>query len=322
MRIAYLLQSNRKYDELVEIINQLVKQGDHVFIMINDNDVRDEVGYVYVEHDRVHISKVQEFGDEMDMSLARGTLLQMKEALEMESVEFDYFINLTDGMIPVKTRSEIVQFLEENNGKDFYYVDREEDEELRKRVEKYYCYTNLIGAYEKKMHRFANKATANLLSAIGVKRKLNDKYKIGSPWFMLSRKSATQLAPNYPYASDTYKLQWYPEELYIPMMMDKFVYTNGDASRHVNDDMRAIGPNGKWTEGIGARTITEEVLAQHPEALFASKITADENLSLFQMYFDRYNEDYDAVHTKEKVLVDPEIMLETFFKKKDTETNE
>ena len=37
MRIAYLLQTNRKYDEVVEMINQLVKQGDHVFIMINDN---------------------------------------------------------------------------------------------------------------------------------------------------------------------------------------------------------------------------------------------------------------------------------------------
>ena len=317
MKIAYLLQTNRKYDEVTEIINQLVKQGDHVFIMINNGEVRDEVGFVYVEHDRVHISKRQEYADEMDMSLPRGTLLQMQDALELEGVQFDYFINLTDGMIPVKTRSEIVKFLEENNGKDFYYVAREEDEALRKRVEKYYCFTNLVGAYEKKMHLFANKFSSSLFATLGFKRKLTEKYKVGSPWFMLSRKSVTQLAPNYPYASDTFKMQYYPEELYIPMMMDKFVYTNGDASRHVNKDYRCVGPNGYWTEGIGARNLTQEILDQNPEALFAGKITADTNFDMFQQYFDKYNEEYDAEQTKDKELVDPEILLNTFFVKKE-----
>lgn len=317
MRIAYLMQTNRKYDEITEIINQLVKQGDHVFIMINDNELRDEVGFVYVEHDRVHISKVQEFADEADMSLPRGTLLQMKEALEIENVQFDYFINLTDGMIPVKTRSEIVSFLEENEGKDFFYVAREEDEALRKRVEKWYCHTNLIGVAEKKFLRWINKASANMFKLIGLKRKLNDPYKIGSPWFILSRKSAIQLAPNYPYCSDTFKMQWYPEELYIPMMMDKFVYTNGDASRHINRDMRCVGPDGFWVEEKGARSLTEEVLAEFPDALFAGKITAEENFEMFQKYFDKYNEEFDAMQTKEKVLVDPEILLNTFFKPKE-----
>ena len=41
MKIAYLMHSDRKYDEVVETINQLTKQGDHVFIMINDDDLRD-----------------------------------------------------------------------------------------------------------------------------------------------------------------------------------------------------------------------------------------------------------------------------------------
>lgn len=319
MRIAYLLQTNRKYDEVVEMINQLVKQGDHVFIMINDNELRDEVGFVYVEHDRVHISKRQEYGDEMDMSLARGTVLQMVEALEMEDIEFDYFINLTDGMIPVKTRSEIVKFLEENDGKDFYYVAREEDEALLKRVSKYYCFTNLTKGYEKKINIFANKSFASFLSLIGVKRKLTDPYKIGSPWFILSRKSVTQLVQNFPYVSETYKLQWYPEELYIQMMMDKFVYTNGDASRHVNKDMRCVGPDGFWVEGKGARTLSEDVLNEHPDALFAGKITAEDNFDLFQKFFDKYNEEYDAMQTKEKVLIDPEIVLNALFKPKNKE---
>ena len=48
MKIAYLMHSDRKYDEVVETINQLTKQGDHVFIMINDDDLREQVQFVYM----------------------------------------------------------------------------------------------------------------------------------------------------------------------------------------------------------------------------------------------------------------------------------
>ena len=61
MKIAYLMHSDRKYDEVVETINQLTKQGDHVFIMINDDDLREQVQFVYMDYSRVHISHTQEF---------------------------------------------------------------------------------------------------------------------------------------------------------------------------------------------------------------------------------------------------------------------
>ena len=77
MKIAYLMHSDRKYDEVVETINQLTKQGDHVFIMINDDDLREQVQFVYMDYSRVHISHTQEFAQEGDMSMARGTLIQM-----------------------------------------------------------------------------------------------------------------------------------------------------------------------------------------------------------------------------------------------------
>ena len=49
MKIAYLMHSDRKYDEVVETINQLTKQGDHVFIMINDDDLREPVSYTHLD---------------------------------------------------------------------------------------------------------------------------------------------------------------------------------------------------------------------------------------------------------------------------------
>ena len=58
--------------------------------------------------------------------MARGTLIKMKEAVQ---IGFDYYINLNDGMMPIKTREEITAFLEEQNGKDFYYVETSEKEE-------------------------------------------------------------------------------------------------------------------------------------------------------------------------------------------------
>lgn len=300
MKIAYLMQSTREYDELIESINQLIRQGDHVFVMINDNDLRGKIHFVYAEDRKVHISETQEFAQEGDLSLARGTIIQMKEALEID--DFDYFINLTDGMIPVKPREEIIRVLESHAGKDFYYIDRNEktDPELRKNALKYYTYTNLLSFPTSKFVRSFTKANATFLNVFGLRRKLEDTISIGSPWFMLSKNSAAKLAEVFDYVSTSYKLSWYPEEMYIPMMMEKYVHQTIDSEQHINKDYRAIGPDGKWIEGQCAKDITREVLLAQPEALFAGRITASpETLHLYNDYFDKYNEGF--VKSKESI---------------------
>ena len=84
MKLAFLVHTSRDYEEVIEMINQLTKQGDHVFIMINDNDLRDKVAFVYTDYLRVHVSRTQEYAQEGDLSLARGTIIQMKEAIEKD----------------------------------------------------------------------------------------------------------------------------------------------------------------------------------------------------------------------------------------------
>ena len=150
MRIAYLVHTDRNYEEIIELVNQLTKQEDHVFIMINDNDLRDQIFFVYADFPRVHISKRQEYGQSGDLSLARGTIIQMKEALEIGG--FDYFINLTDGMMPVKPRTEIISFLKENNGKDFYYVSCDEDQVLRKKSRSLLSFHKYAGFSNKQIY--------------------------------------------------------------------------------------------------------------------------------------------------------------------------
>lgn len=305
MKIAYLMYSGRKFYDIVPVCRELVRQGDHVFIMVSDDKAREEVTVAFSASRRVHISRRLEFAQEGDMSLARGTLLQMKDALEYEDEEFDYFINLTEGMLPVKKRDEIVSFLEENPG-DYYYVDRTEAEDpaLRKKVLKYYTYTNMLVFPKNRWVRFNTKVMANVLNFFGLRRTLEDTIMIGSPWFILQKETAKVLAENYPYCSATFKFSWYPEENVYPMMIHKYM----PGHTHINKDMRVIGPDGSWIEGQGARKLSREVLEAHPEALFGGTFFDDDDEALYNEMLVKYNEGY----TKESVDKKKELSEEEF----------
>lgn len=313
MKIAYLLHSDREYIEIVESINQLSRQGDHVFIMINDNDLRSKIHFVYAEDNRVHISEVQEFAQEGDLSLARGTILQLKEAAE-SGIAFDYYINLTDGMIPVKPRSELVSFLESQKGNDFYYIDRDEtqDPNLRKNTLKFYTFTNLLSFPKSRFVRSFTRGNANFFNFLHLRRKLEDKMFIGSPWFILSNESAQLLAGHFDYVSTAFKLSWYPEEMYIPMMMEQYVYPVRSRETHINADYRIVGPTGSWVASQSARDLDMETLAKS-EGFFAGKITTEPNtLYLYNDYFDKYNEGFlpsQEVIEKTKRMIDPELFM-------------
>ena len=297
MRIAYLLYSGRKYYDIVPVCQQLAKQGDHVFIMVSDEKARDEVTVAFAGSRRVHISRKLEFAQEGDMSLARGTLLQMRDALALEDIHFDYFINLTEGMLPVKRREEIVSFLEENPG-DYYYVDRteEEDPNLRPKTLKYYAYTNMLVFPKNKWVRWNTKATANFLNLIGVRRTNDDHMVIGSPWFILQNETAAVLAENFAYCSDKFKLSWYPEEMVYAMMLEKYLPNH----THINQDLRVVGPDGSWVESQGARSLKREVLDAHPEALFGGTFFSDDDEALYEEILARYNEGYTKASNDQK----------------------
>lgn len=309
MKIAYLVHTARPFEEASELLRQLTKQGDHAFVMINDNDQRDNTAIAFSDQKRIHISRTQEYAQEGDLSLARGTIIQMKEALEID--DFDYFINLTDGMMPIKTRKEIEQFLQEANGKDFYYVHQKETPELKKKAEKYYTFTNMLSFPTSSFMRAFTKGNANFLRLFGLKRTLDEPYQIGSPWFILSKSSAKELTKHFEYVSNAFKMSWYPEEMYIPMMMNKYVYKHGEDT-HVNKDYRVVGPNGLWQESSGAKPITKDCILQHPEALFAGRITTEDDLNLYQEYFDIYNTGYVEIEEiVEKEFIDPEKLRQS-----------
>lgn len=273
----------------MKVLLELVKQDDHVFIMVDDNKTRDEVMIASSHERKIHVSHTQEFAQEGDMSLSRGTLLQMKEALEQEDVSFDYFVNLYDGMLPLKPRDEITSFLSQNPG-DYYYVDRTQDNnaDLLKQTLKYYPYTNLLNFPDSKKVRRRSRHMASFLSFLTLRRKLEDPVQIGSPWFILTAATCRILAENYSYCSEFFKLSWYAEEMCYPMMIARFVKDNV----HINEDKRAVGPDGKWIHSQGIRNISEEVLKNYPDALYGGAVLEADQPELFEKILPIYNSHY------------------------------
>lgn len=287
MKIAYLMYFDHdKANEIAAIVNELTKQDDHVFLMINDAKIRDAVTMTYVQNRHVHISHKQEYAQEGDLSLVRGTLLQMKEAVEDEEDVFDWFINLPEGMLPLTSREKITALLS-GQDKDYYYVDeaKSADPATLKKALRYYPYTSVVDFAQKKKFRSRNQHMAAFLNFLGFRRKLEDPLRIGSPWFMLKRSTAEALVEHYAYASTYFKLGWYAEQYVIPMMIRRYL----PDAQHVNADLRAIGPGGAWVEDQGPREITREVLEQHPEALFGGSFYHSKNKELFNEVLDRYN---------------------------------
>lgn len=291
MKIAYLMYSDHnKANEIVATINELVKQGDHVFLMVNEPKIRDKVAVATINSRRIHISHNQEYAQEGDLSLARGTLLQMKEAVQFEDETFDRFINLGEGMLPLMSRDKIVKFLEENDT-DFYYVaaTEKDDPTLRKTVVRYYPFTSIVDFANKKKFRRYNIHMAAFLNFFGSHRKLEDPIEIGSPWFILKRDTAAVLAENFAYCSENFKLGWYAEENVYPMMIHKFM----PEETHVNKDMRVIGPDGTWVRNQGLRDLPREVLEKYPDALFGGAFYHEKDTELFNEILDRYNAEQD-----------------------------
>ena len=149
MKIAYLMHyMKNNFEEITENLDILINQGDDVYLMVNDDDLRDDLILSYCDTPQLHVAHHQQTALPADMSLPRGFIVLMKDALEYEkedgSFTYDRFIIMTDGMIPTKSKAQLVEYLEAHENEDIYYeVDNSEDnEEVKKRFENYAFFTN------------------------------------------------------------------------------------------------------------------------------------------------------------------------------------
>lgn len=287
MRIAYLIHyMNKNYEELTENLDTLLNAGDDCFLIINDNDLRDELLLAYADEPRMHLVHKQEAALPGDLSMARGTIIQMIDALEFEeenNITYDYFINLTDGMLPVKNKKAIEAYLNQYPNQDIYYVEKtsEEDPELMKRFEEYAFFTNSMDFQKSKIIRGMNKLTSNVVHNFK-QRTLEDTLVLSYPWFVLTHESAKVLVDNLSYCSDNFKMCLYPEELTIGTMLRKFSNV-----KHHNENIWRVNEDGLYKFNEPIKNVTREVLNEKT-ALFAAKIHSDDNFDIYQDYFDIY----------------------------------
>ena len=73
MKIAYLMHYMKKnFEEITENLDILINQGDDVYLMVNDDDLRDDLILSYCDTPNLHVAHHQQTALPADMSLPRG----------------------------------------------------------------------------------------------------------------------------------------------------------------------------------------------------------------------------------------------------------
>jgi hypothetical protein len=222
MKIVYLIQGRDDPEQAIQLANAL-SIDDYVVLTLNDNKWIDEAYYLFNRHRNIHLSTSTAFATVGDLSASRTWLYQLKEACE--KFKFDYAINLTEHVMPTKTRAEIVEMLTHFDGESVFSVKRnsEDDEALKKQITQYFVGTNakqfaLRESYRKRMQSYAS-----ILYSLGIRRKIDFTIYEGEPWFALNYNMALAFGNELKFASEHFILSWYSERFVIQTMWKQFV---------------------------------------------------------------------------------------------------
>lgn len=222
MKLVYLIQGRDDPEQAVQLTNAL-SIDDYVVLTLNDSKWIDEAYYLFNKHRNVYLSTSTAFATKGDLSASRTWLYQLKEATE--KFKFDYAINLTENIMPTLTRDELIDVLNTYEGSNIISINKNSDmdDELKKEVSRYYLGTNSKDFVLKENYRNRMKKYANILYALGIKRKIDFTVYEGEPWFALTYNTATTLGNELKFASEHFILSWFSERFMIQTMWKKFV---------------------------------------------------------------------------------------------------
>ena len=191
LKIAYLLLAHNKPNHLVRLVNKL-NDGLVSFIIHYDlSSDLEEFNFlkeVFKEEANVHFVEKRVKGFWGDFSLVRATLECIKYMYE-QNVDYDYAFLISGQDFPLKTNSEILEFIRNNKGKQFIHAEKIPTSFWEyggiDRLE--YFHFNSFKKNET-MKKICFKITTKLLKILKVKRKRpNLDFYGGSQWWCLSR---------------------------------------------------------------------------------------------------------------------------------------
>ena len=222
MKIVYLIQGRDDPEQAIQLANAL-SIDDYVVLTLNDNKWIDEAYYLFNRHRNIHLSTSTAFATVGDLSASRTWLYQLKEACE--KFKFDYAINLTEHVMPTKTRDEIIDILKQYDGDSVFSIQRntKDDEELNNQISKYYLGTNAKQFAARKSYRKRMQSYANILYSLGIRRKIDFTVYEGEPWFALNYNMALAFGNELKFASEHFILSWFSERFVIQTMWKLFV---------------------------------------------------------------------------------------------------
>ncbi|MEG0576846.1 MAG: beta-1,6-N-acetylglucosaminyltransferase [Bacilli bacterium] len=191
MKIAYLLLAHHNPNQLVRLINKLNNGAASFIIHYDLGSEPKEFNFlkgVFKEEKNVYFVDNRKKGYWGDFSIVNATLECIKFLLN-EKVDFDYAFLLSGQDFPLKTNSEIHEFISQNNGKEFIHAQKMPTPFWKNggmdRLEYYH-----FNSFKKNgitIKKISFKITTKLLIKFRVKRKLpNIEFYGGSQWWCLS----------------------------------------------------------------------------------------------------------------------------------------
>lgn len=278
MKLTFLIQYQGKdFDEISENIDVLLHHGDSVYIIANEQSIRDDLMLAYADESRMNVVYEQDGALPADLSMPRGYLISLKEAFEKED-DADYFITLSDGMIPLVKREVLVDYLQKYPT-DIYHVlaKSSESKDLQRRLEHYAFFTNSYSFQTSKIIQAMERFTTRFVH-LWKKRTFQDEVIQTLPWFILTRQSAQILVDHFSYCAQTFKMCAYPEELVIGTMLHHF-----SPVKHHDDNI--------WACDYVSQQAVPALKNIKKGYLFGAKINPRDNLAIYSSTFDTYCQD-------------------------------
>lgn len=288
MKIVYLIQGRDDPEQAIQLTNALAID-DYVVLTLNDSKWIDEAYYLFSRHRNIYLSTSTAFATVGDLSAPRTWLYQLKEACE--KFKFDYAINLTENVMPVMPREEIVAYLEQFNGNSVLSIERDSanDAEFKKQVKQYFLGTNARQFATKQSYRKRMQTYANILYNIGIRRKVDFTVVEGEPYFALNYNMSLALSDELKFASQHFILSWFSERFVFQTMWKQFA-----ADQHVEN------------ENIVTLKSSEE--ATKPFKIISNKTSRKEIASILHQYNPSYEAPYDYI--AEEIVDDKKGMLD------------
>ena len=286
MKLAYLIQSHKSFEQIDLLINALNDQDTDFFIHV---DKKSELLFEDLKSNYKYHTNIYFVEDRLDVNwggLSQVMATKKLMELALNTKEYDYLSLLSGQDFPLKSKGFIKQFLEVNKGKQFIEV-----KPIGKLYWRLKCY-NFFGEFKynrKPCIRIIDNLVRMTQKILKIERQNLSDFELymGSSWFTITYNCAQYLIkflidnPNY---MDDYKYSICSDEHFYQIILMNSKFKNSIA----NDNLRYI----EWFEEKSSPktlTIEDYEKLRNSNKLFARKFDTEVDREVITLLNDNIN---------------------------------